>query len=267
MSGIVVKRLVQEIRARVEAKVGPRRAVFQVAFLILLLSLIQTASGGFDSDAVSFGHRLVLWLIVVSLVAGQYSLVAYIVRSLAPVSGRMSWLARLAGMLTSWLLTTLEVEALKRTPLLSYQAPDPFMEFALFMLPGVMFVCALMISIELMEARRVRDLAARKPPPLDTASPANSWPEAPVLTVEVQDHYLEMVTENRIHLVRGTMRDALPRLDTGRGLQPHRSWWVAQEAVSYSERRGRDFVLLLKDGREIPVARGRIEALREAGWL
>lgn len=262
-----MKRLASNLRSQIQRLVESHSTGLQIIGLVVLLSLVQTASGGFDSDAVGFLHRLVLWLLIVSLIAGQFLFIATGLQRWL-FDGRSRWLARGFAFLIVWPLVALEVEGLKRTPLLSYQRPDPLVDFALFMLPGVVFVCGLIVLIETLADRRARrERALRMPPPLPVDAPSSDWPTAPVLSIEAQDHYLEITTERRTHLVRATMKDALGRLRPADGLQVHRSWWVAHKAVAKAERRGRDHVLILKDGRIAPIARGRTEILRDAGWL
>lgn len=262
-----MKRLASGLSAQLQHWMMTRRIWGQVAGLVLVLSLVQTASGGFDSDAVGFGHRLVLWIVIIAGIAIQFLALTALLRRVLPASfaKRQAWTG---AFLCVWPLAALEVEGLKRTPLLSYQPPDPLFDFMIFMLPGVAFLCGLIILIAWLDDRRLaREKARSTPPPLEPGDAATGLPATPVMSVEAQDHYLEIVTESRTHLVRATMREALSRLDPARGMQVHRSWWVAQEAVVRAERRGRDHVLILRDGRVAPIARGRTERLKDAGWL
>ncbi|WP_300532410.1 LytTR family DNA-binding domain-containing protein [Maricaulis sp.] len=247
-----------------------RRVLLQTGLLVLALSLIQTASGGFDSDDVSFAHRLVLWTVVVCLVAGQFLAIMVLVRlsGLAQAGRRWpAWLIAFAGV---WPLVTLQVEALKRTPLLSYQAPDPLLDFALFMAPGIAFICGLIVLIEIQaerQRRREDEQASWVPAPLEDADPGEGWPAGTILSIETQDHYLSLTSDHGQHLVRATMSEAIARTRPGSGMRVHRSWWVAREAVARTERRGRDHVLILVDDRVVPIARGRVDQLKQAGWL
>lgn len=246
------------------------RPRFQIVLFVLVMSLIQTASGGFDSDDVHFAHRFALWLIIIgltvmvflSLAAGLASL-----KVLRPLQARWHWFI---AFLMTWPLASAGVESLKRTPLLAYQSPDPLWDFMIFMLPGIGFICgSVCLIIWLAERRQIaeRQRAAFMPAPLKTQGQEADWPSEPPLSVEVQDHYLVLVTNTASHLVRGTMQDALAQLEPGSGLRIHRSWWVAQTAVQSVDRRGRDYSVTLKDGRVVPVARSKIALLREAGWI
>ncbi|WP_300553020.1 LytTR family DNA-binding domain-containing protein [Maricaulis sp.] len=252
------------------AALPPRRVLLQIAGLVAGLSLIQTASGGFDSDDVSFGHRLVLWVVVVSLLALQFLAVSALVRVSGLASAERRWPGWLIGLGVVWPLVSLQVEGLKRTPLLAYQAQDPLLEFTLFMAPGIAFVCGLIVIIEVHSERLRRQSEAQArwvPEPLDVEPGNDARPSGPILSIETQDHYLSLTSSAGQSLVRARMSEAIARTEPGAGMQVHRSWWVAREAVERTERRGRDHVLVLTDGRVVPVARGRVDQLKQAGWL
>lgn len=87
-----------------------------------------------------------------------------------------------------------------------------------------------------------------------------------VICLENEDHYVRVYTRigNAIVLMR--MRDAVVQLQ-GRGERVHRSWWVARDAVVAVVRQDRNVRLKLLDGREVPVARASVPALRAKGWL
>ena len=52
-----------------------------------------------------------------------------------------------------------------------------------------------------------------------------------------------------------------------RGLQVHRSWWVARDAVRGVQAEWRALSLVLENGLSVPVARSRVAILRDNGWL
>jgi DNA-binding LytR/AlgR family response regulator len=63
-----------------------------------------------------------------------------------------------------------------------------------------------------------------------------------------------------------SMREVVRQLGD-RGLQVHRSWWVAHGAVRASTGDSRSLELILTNGVSVPVARSRIAAVRAAHWL
>ena len=76
-----------------------------------------------------------------------------------------------------------------------------------------------------------------------------------LLCIETEDHYLRVHTDRGQHLCLMRMSDALAMLADARGLRVHRSWWVAEDAVSDARIEGRKISLSLKNGLSIPVSR------------
>jgi hypothetical protein len=106
-------------------------------------------------------------------------------------------------------------------------------------------------------------------PPPPAAEPMLPLPPGfgPVRALKGEDHYVRVVGEGREEMILMRMRDAIARLGDAEGLRVHRSWWVAKDAVESVRRDGRSAMILLKGGREAPVARDMMPALRAAGWL
>lgn len=87
------------------------------------------------------------------------------------------------------------------------------------------------------------------------------------LCLQMEDHHVRVHVQGRSYLHFGVMRDVVGALDEGRGLQVHRSWWVARDSVRDWQKDGRSIVLVLANGLRVPVARNRVAILREKGWL
>ncbi|WP_375207602.1 LytTR family DNA-binding domain-containing protein [Hyphococcus sp.] len=265
MSAHVVKRRPQG---------GQGRWIAAVATLAIILAF----SDAYDTDDLTVAHRLTLFTMICGLLIGQAWLLDEWFRRIFSNSaaGRM-----LAGGITvalTLVLMTLEVHALKYTPLLP-KAPDPLFEFALFLSPFVISLAALVVFVKSPAARAVAELepleigyermlelsahpviAGLLPPPAPEA--IAEWPVEPVMTVVSQDHYIEITTASGRSLIRGRMKDALARLSGEDGIRPHRSWWVRASEVCAVVRRGRDRMLMLRDGVEAPVARARWKRVR-----
>jgi DNA-binding LytR/AlgR family response regulator len=60
--------------------------------------------------------------------------------------------------------------------------------------------------------------------------------------------------------------DAIAELGPARGVQVHRSWWVARDAVDHAERAGEKVALILRGGLRVPVSRGNRAKLAAMGW-
>jgi hypothetical protein len=89
---------------------------------------------------------------------------------------------------------------------------------------------------------------------------------APLYAVEAHDHYLRVHTGAGTELVLMRFADALTELE-GLGLQIHRSWWVARDAIegaSWSRGRGE---LRLVNGAMVPVSRSFAPQVQREGWF
>jgi len=87
----------------------------------------------------------------------------------------------------------------------------------------------------------------------------------PLVRIEAQDHYLNVVTAKGHALILLRLTEAIEELAQVDGLQTHRSHWVKLDAVTGHARvQGRD-VLHMSDGARIPVARSKRDAARAAG--
>lgn len=90
---------------------------------------------------------------------------------------------------------------------------------------------------------------------------------ARLLSLSVEDHYVEVRTAAGSALVLMRLGDAMAETQPVAGLQVHRSHWVARDAIRAARRKGDTAVLTLVDGSEIPVSRRYIPDLRAAGLL
>ena len=88
-----------------------------------------------------------------------------------------------------------------------------------------------------------------------------------LLHLHMQDHYVEVHTDEGSDLLLLRFRDAIRELDGLDGAQVHRSHWVARAAVAGVERRNGRIALRLVNGNRVPVSRSFAPALRERGWL
>ncbi len=86
----------------------------------------------------------------------------------------------------------------------------------------------------------------------------------PILSLQSQDHYVEVVTGLGSELILMRLADAIDEVSTD-GMQVHRSWWVARDAVAELARSDGRHELRLKDGRQVPVSRANQKTV--AAWL
>lgn len=88
-----------------------------------------------------------------------------------------------------------------------------------------------------------------------------------LISLSVQDHYVEVVTTAGRSLLLMRLSDAIEETEGCAGLRVHRSHWVALAAVRAARREGARAILTLNDGREIPVSRSYLPAARAAQLL
>ncbi|MFK7836572.1 MAG: LytTR family DNA-binding domain-containing protein [Sulfitobacter sp.] len=88
---------------------------------------------------------------------------------------------------------------------------------------------------------------------------------APLVRIEAQDHYLNVVTTKGSELILMRLSEAVSDLENVPGLLVHRSHWVALAGVEGHRREnGRD-MLQMADGAEVPVSRSNRAAAQAAG--
>ncbi len=88
-----------------------------------------------------------------------------------------------------------------------------------------------------------------------------------LVCLEMEDHYVRVHTAQGNGLILMRMRDAVAELEGFDGMQVHRSYWVAREAIVSTQRDGERALLTLSNGMEIPVSRTRLRQLRELGFI
>ena len=86
-----------------------------------------------------------------------------------------------------------------------------------------------------------------------------------LLTLQAQDHYIEVTTTAGTELILLRLGDAVEELLEEDGRRVHRSWWVARGAIDGHQKVGTQMQLTLTDGRVIPVSRANEKSVR--AWI
>ncbi|MEL7100225.1 MAG: LytTR family DNA-binding domain-containing protein [Pseudomonadota bacterium] len=84
-----------------------------------------------------------------------------------------------------------------------------------------------------------------------------------LVLLRAEDHYLRVETSRGDAMIRGRLQDATDAL-SGHGLRIHRSWWVARDAIAHLRSDNGAPVVVLRDGRTLPVGRTYRKAVRAA---
>jgi hypothetical protein len=83
-----------------------------------------------------------------------------------------------------------------------------------------------------------------------------------IVALEAEDHYLRVHTTIGSDLVLMRLSDAVATIEPDLGLQVHRSWWVAQDAICEFVRSDQRSHLKLRNGLLVPVGRTYMAAVR-----
>ncbi len=129
-------------------------------------------------------------------------------------------------------------------------------------------ICVGASSLAVMAASRTTVVVHAKPPaPKFLARLPLKLRGGEVWAVEAEDHYLRLHTSKGQDLILMRLADAVAELEGIEGMQVHRSWWVARDAITDARRGDGRATLTLKDGSEVPVSRTYAAQLREKGWV
>jgi hypothetical protein len=109
-------------------------------------------------------------------------------------------------------------------------------------------------------------LVPRRPPTVRPA-PGGTPRFTDVICLQMEDHYVRVHTQRGSELVLMRLSDAIAATGAARGLQTHRSWWVARGSVAAVVQDGRNVRLKLANGIEAPVSRSAVAKLRAEGLL
>lgn len=112
-------------------------------------------------------------------------------------------------------------------------------------LPQAPAEAAKAVAAELSPPEPVARLIARLDPTL----------RAPLVRLQVRDHYVDVVTEAGMESVLMRLADAIVETEGVEGLQVHRSHWVARAAICGLYRGRGKLVLRMSDGAVVPVSR------------
>ncbi|MDJ0612131.1 MAG: LytTR family transcriptional regulator DNA-binding domain-containing protein [Rhizobiaceae bacterium] len=83
-----------------------------------------------------------------------------------------------------------------------------------------------------------------------------------IISIQSQDHYLRVTTVAGSDMLLMRMADACSELANFKGMQVHRSWWVALDHVRSFQKASGKGTLVLSDGQEVPVSRGFLKAVQ-----
>lgn len=114
----------------------------------------------------------------------------------------------------------------------------------------------------------VADQGVDSPQPVESLTRGRlaSASTGPILALESEDHYVRVHHPGGSSLLLYRLGDAIADVRPDVGLQVHRSWWVASDAVVGTFVRGYKRWLLLTNDLQVPVSRTYSRAVLDQRW-
>ncbi len=235
--------------------------------LLLIAGILLGWSGPFGTfDALALVPRLLYWLIVVTTTYATGVFVHGRAARSPALRHAGFWRATLTGGLLTGAAVTLVLLGINWAGLGLAPAGAGYLLTMAANATGA----SLLISIALALAGR----APRPPPPTARGEkPPRLLARLPLdkrgmlISLSGRDHYVEVRTDKGHAMLLMRFTDAMAETEGVDGLQVHRSHWVALNQVRTARRAGDRAVLGMSDGRDIPVSRTYVKAIRAAGLL
>lgn len=81
-----------------------------------------------------------------------------------------------------------------------------------------------------------------------------------ILYIKSELHYINVVTSDSKHLILFSLKEAKAQMDEAKveGIQCHRGYWVAKDAIDTINRSGREAEFLLNNGDTVPISRANV---------
>ncbi|QJB69722.1 LytTR family transcriptional regulator [Parasphingorhabdus halotolerans] len=250
--------------------------------VMAMIGLVFGFLGPFGTFAIPVGIRLAYWVLLI--------LVGYIV--FRPISVCAGWLAEVID-ISEWFAGII-ASAVAALPLTF------FVGFTIWGMPldpnffGQRFVilylqCA-MVGFGIFALMRLvfgdRDTAGPAPEKPELVFAPETGNEKPLPLIEValhkrlpvgfpcnifalsvEDHYVRVHAPDQSEMILLRLSDAIAEISELEGMQVHRGWWVARDAIKTAKRDGRNLKLILSNGLEIPVSRSYVGKLKQTGWI
>ncbi len=235
--------------------------------MLCMFSVVVGLVGPFGTfEAIPLLPRLVYWVAIVLITSFTGTFIASFVEALlAP--RLVPWLAALLGGAASGPVNGLIVAAL------NVGIYGPHIE--VIDVGTLILYCTLIAMVVTL----MGSLLARPQASVETAPTADAPAQPAMLDrlslplrgrlihIAVSDHYVDVTTDKGKSLVLMRLSDAIRETAPVKGLQVHRSHWVALDAVRRSIRQNGKPMLELETGTLVPVSRTYLAAAKGAGLI
>ncbi len=254
-----------------------RREVFEilrrpgVTAIFIVATLLLVLAGPFGTQsAMSFTARLGYWMTIVVITGSTGTIITVTMRAL--LNKRPRWFVTTMIICVASSVITLFVLGINWFLLgLAPFRPDILLGIGL----NTLAIAAIVTGVAIWRdsthaAENLSD--PELPPPAQDMRPAllDRLPfdkRGALISMTVRDHYVEIVTTSGTELLLMRLSDAIRETTGCKGMQIHRSHWIALDQIIAVNRDGPRANVRLSDGRDIPASRTYVPALKEAGLL
>lgn len=233
---------------------APLTQIILIAVVILL-----GLSGPFGTlENITFGPRMAYWgVIVLSTFAIGILTSAFIAQALR--AQKSPWPTRICAAFATAFTVSLTVALINW---LAFGGTFHITQMApVFAIAGVIDFVFQLIS----EQQKQGKATAPAPPPLLQRIELDK--RGALISMSVQDHYVEVTTSKGTSLLLMRLSDAMRETGDTVGVHIHRSHWAATDHITKAQRDSDKAILTLSDGRSLPASRSRIKDLKNAGIL
>ncbi|HHB80299.1 MAG TPA: LytTR family transcriptional regulator [Aliiroseovarius sp.] len=231
---------------------------------LLVAGVLLGWSGPFDTfRELDLVARLLYWLVLVGATYATGVFVHGWAGHAFALHQTGFWRATLLGGVLTGLAVTLVLLGINWAGL----GLPPAGRAYLLAITGEAIGVSLLVSVTLALIRRDHAATPQPPKPARILARLPLEKRGALISLSVQDHYVDVVTSKGHEMLLMRLRDAMAETEGVEGLQVHRSHWVALAEVRGAKRLGDKAELRLSDGRDIPVSRTYVKAIRAAGLL
>ncbi len=217
-------------------------------FGALIATCLCTIIGPFDSSSLSLPLRFLYW----SCWNGFSVLLMMSVLSLLMCTGVRQYY--LIAVIASSIFACFYSLAL------TLIAPRIFDSYDAFYFETFLDSLLISLTIFALVALATRRVSNHPKSPI-LATKLEKYPNAEILALRAQDHYVEIITSRGNELLRNSFASAVEEMYPCDGMQVHRSYWVARDAIYKIDRR--KLTIKLINGAEIPISRRRLREIRD----
>ncbi|MEM9739017.1 MAG: LytTR family DNA-binding domain-containing protein [Pseudomonadota bacterium] len=242
------------------------------AIIVVVLALVFTFLGVYGTNDMPFFYGFTMWLFTISVGAISSLWISPMVFEREPTA---SWPIPIQIFIAAIVITIpvtaailiMEASDGRMTPLRYW----PLQFLYVYVISQIITLGGYLLR-EYTESKAIQDGAA----PIEGAGDPTAkfldrlpprFRKAALYAVSSEDHYLRVHTNLGEELILMRLADAVDLLSSAKGLQVHRSWWVAQDGIEDVQRINGKPVLKLKSGSEAPVSRTYQKAVKDAGLL